>query len=615
MVEQIRDGRRTADRARATRHLPRGGRASALTAGKPLAAIMEQCAAAIAEHLPVTHVTVWTVGPGGGWLDRQGSAGGAGPFGRAYDRVPIGALEIGVIAQSRISVVTNDVAANPQLQKRMWSAGAAAFAFAGYPLVVNDDLVGVMAMIADEPLSDRGQDTLALMAQTVAVGIARKQLEDSRTQMASILDSAADFVTIGQTHGPPIYAELLLARRALGIGETETVSSLMAFRPPAFRTHFEGVLLAQVKREGSWSGESEYVSRGGRIIPVSQVSVGHQDSSGKLLYLSTIARDISDQKLAETALRDSEGRFRLIAETITEVFWIAGADVGLSRITYISPGHRERVWGRSCASLYARPRSFVEAVHPDDQERVLFTLRVQTTGEPFDHEYRIVRPDGEIRWVWDRGFPITDPQGRVLQYVGASQDITDRKRADAHVGLLARAIESTGEMVSVTDLDDHFTFVNRAFRQTYGYSEEEVIGHTPTLLRPGDQYEDLFNEVSRETRRGGWAGELPIRCKDGSEVVVSLHTSLIRDHSGQTIGLLGVARDITLHRSLEDQLRQSQKMEAIGQLAGGIAHDFNNLLTAILGNAALLDESLPEEDARRRDDMSRSATRPIEPRP
>ncbi len=138
-------------------------------------------------------------------------------------------------------------------------------------------------------------------------------------------------------------------------------------------------------------------------------------------------RNISARKAAQEALRESEERFRLITETMTEVFWIA--DVPIEKMLYVNPAY-ELVWGRSCKSFYENPRSFLDAVHPEDLERVLATLEIEKGGQPFDHKYRITRPDGSIRWIWDRGFPTQDKTGKVIRYVGVAADITERKRTE-----------------------------------------------------------------------------------------------------------------------------------------------------------------------------------------
>jgi PAS domain S-box-containing protein len=124
-------------------------------------------------------------------------------------------------------------------------------------------------------------------------------------------------------------------------------------------------------------------------------------------------------------LRESEERFRQLAENISEVFWMS--DPQKSEVLYISPAY-EQVWGRSCQSLYERPRSFLDAIHPEDMEHVrVASLERQACGEGGDVEYRVVRPDGSVRWVRDRSFPVKDPAGRVYRMAGIAEDITEQK--------------------------------------------------------------------------------------------------------------------------------------------------------------------------------------------
>src|SRR5262249_18600664 len=130
----------------------------------------------------------------------------------------------------------------------------------------------------------------------------------------------------------------------------------------------------------------------------------------------------------EKVRAESEERFRQLAESINEVFWMA--DPQTTEILYISPAY-EQVWGQSCQSLYEQPRSFLDAVHPDDRERVrVAALEKHSRGEATDEEYRVARPDGSVRWVRDRGFPVTGANGRVYRMVGIAEDITEKKRAE-----------------------------------------------------------------------------------------------------------------------------------------------------------------------------------------
>jgi PAS domain S-box-containing protein len=146
--------------------------------------------------------------------------------------------------------------------------------------------------------------------------------------------------------------------------------------------------------------------------------------------------DISERKQAEEALRESEARFRQLAESIDEVFWLANAD--LTEMLYVSPAYRE-VFGRSCESLYRDPRSWLEAVHPEDRERVWRVVDKKSARGAMDETYRVVRPDGSIRWIRDRGFAIRDASGEAYRFAGVAEDITDEKRGEEE---RARLLES-----------------------------------------------------------------------------------------------------------------------------------------------------------------------------
>ncbi len=152
---------------------------------------------------------------------------------------------------------------------------------------------------------------------------------------------------------------------------------------------------------------------------------GYWDADGRLTRMAGSLQCVTDRKRAEEALRETEERFRQLAEHIREVFWLTNPEK--SQILYISPAY-ETIWGSSCGQLYASPGSWLEAIHPDDRERVSQAARTkQVTGE-YDEEYRIIRPDGTLRWIRDRAFPIRDQHGAVYRIAGLAEDVTDRKR-------------------------------------------------------------------------------------------------------------------------------------------------------------------------------------------
>lgn len=147
------------------------------------------------------------------------------------------------------------------------------------------------------------------------------------------------------------------------------------------------------------------------------------DTQGRFVRMAGTLQGVNDRKRAEEALRESEEMFRQLAEHIREVFWLS--DPEKTRMLYVSPAY-ETVWGRSCGSLYAAPASWTDSIHPDDQPRVREAALTKQVSGLYDETYRIIRPDGSIRWIRDRAFPILNREGRVYRVAGLAEDITER---------------------------------------------------------------------------------------------------------------------------------------------------------------------------------------------
>lgn len=152
-----------------------------------------------------------------------------------------------------------------------------------------------------------------------------------------------------------------------------------------------------------------------------------KDINSQPLRMYGLNIEITEHKEAEEKLKESESRFRQFAENIREVFWMS--DPLKQKMLYISPAYEE-IWGRSCESLYQQPKSFLEAIHPEDQQRAITFVEQQPRGDKTDIEYRIIRPDGSMRWIRDRAFPIKNEVGQVYRIVGIAEDITQKRLAE-----------------------------------------------------------------------------------------------------------------------------------------------------------------------------------------
>jgi len=210
-----------------------------------------------------------------------------------------------------------------------------------------------------------------------------------------------------------------------------------------------------------------------------------------------IAGDITRTKQAQDDLRWSEERFRLLAEALPDVLWVSTP--GLAETIYVSPAY-ETVWGRSCESLYSDPKSFANAVHPDDRARVTEELERNADGD-WCCDYRIVRPDGQERWIEDRGFAVRDEAGNLLQMCGVARDVTERKRHEEERTSLEAQLRHAQKLESMGTLAGGVAHeINNPITGIMNYAELIQDG----LGGPGGAHPELAGfakEIVHETER------------------------------------------------------------------------------------------------------------------
>jgi len=504
----------------------------------------------------------------------------------------------------------------PQFAER----GSKIRGYAGIPLKTSSgQIVGTLCALDERPRDWTKRDIDVLNALSVAVmceiqrRIAERAAHD--TQLRLIAERTLAHSVQQQMPVGVVVAEIP-SGRLVSVNAQMTEIFRTAFKPaPDLKSYdwvgfrddgrryaaLEWPIARTVITREAVRGEEIRILRGdGSDGFVRMSSAPVRDSEGNVVAAVGIVVDVTDQRRAERAVRSTDERYKFVAKATNDVIW----DWDLKTNSLVWNDSVETVFGHKQSKIYPEIKWWKDHIHPEDRERVLAGIHavIDSGGNSWNDQYRYRRADGSYANVMDRGYVARDNTGAAVRMIGAMTDVTERSRSEAAIRFQAQLLNAVQQAVVATDHAGVVIFWNAFAEKLYGWTGAEAVGRPIEELTPSPFLRDHASEISERGAAGeSWTGEFLVQGKSGKAFPALLTTSPVRDEQGNVLGFVRVSIDLTERRNLEEQFRQSQKMDAVGRLAGGIAHDFNNLLTVIRLNTEIIMDGFDPTDPRSED--------------
>jgi PAS domain S-box-containing protein len=372
------------------------------------------------------------------------------------------------------------------------------------------------------------------------------------------------------------------AEQIFGYAREEVIGMMPPFCPivprPAWAA--SGEILARL-RSGDMAAHqvNENITKDGRTITCEWSNTPLLDRDGTFIGLISLAQDITQRRRADDALRSSEERFRQIAESISEVFWLTTPDK--HEIVYLSPGY-ETIWGQTREASYAAPQSWLEAIHADDRERVAQAAVTNQRAGTYDEEYRIVRPDGTVRWVRDRAFPVLDGSGRLVRIAGVAEDVTARKESEDRLRVTTEQLRGlSASLVRAREEEGR-----RIARELH----DELGGSLSAIKWDLERLASSLNEASEpdlaavKQRLSGVAGTVAATAAAVRRIASELRPSML-DDLGLVDAIEWHAQEFERRTGIACQVDRAGTAVPSGSIATEVFRIFQEALTNILRHA------------------------------
>jgi two-component system, NtrC family, sensor kinase len=432
--------------------------------------------------------------------------------------------------------------------------------------------------------------------------LADRALAESETRFRAIATAALDAVIMIDAHGAITFWNPA-AERIFGYAAGEALGRhfhRLVVPEPHLSAHLAGLARFAVSGEGSAVGRTlalRAVRKDGRELAV-ELSLAAVPLHGEW-HAVGIVRDVTEQQQADLARQRERILHRTILDALPDCIYAKDAEgrktlSNLADLRSLGATREQEVLGKTDYELL--DRGVAQACFADD-------MRVLKQGETVrDRQELIVNPLGEQRWLETTKVPLRDEAGAIVGLVGIGHDVTHRRQMEEQLRKLSKAVEQSPASVVITDTAGRIEYANPRFCAVTGYALDEVIGQNPRVLKSGDTSPEAYRDLWETITAGGeWRGEFRNRKKNGDLYWEMAVVSPITDDNGTITHFLAVKEDITERKRrererelLEVQLRQAQKLEAIGQLAAGITHEINTPMQYIGDNTRFVQSSFSE---------------------
>ncbi len=551
------------EKSRWARHAAlRADVSAALAEGGTLQSILQRCTECIVDHLEAAFARIWTLNEEEKMLELQASAGMYTHLDGPHGRVPVGSFKIGLIAQERLPHLTNDVRNDPRVSDKEWAEREGMAAFAGHPLVVEDRLVGVMAVFARKSLREDTIEALASVADVIAQGIERKRTEEALQKSESSLAAAQRIAHIGNfeysiEEDEARWSDELY--RIFGFAPQQFVPTYKTFLNsvhPDDRDLIRRSVRQALYEENQGGVDYRIVRSDGEIRAVQSYYEVIRNVSDRAVKLIGTVHDITERKRVEEALKESEERYRAVIEQTIEGIYLGAADT--KRVLESNAAFRGML-GYTAEELRGMHIHEFVAHDPENIDSVFQS--VLDKGHHFIGERKYRRKDGSIVDVETSATMISYNDREVLCTV--VRDVTERKKAEEALKESEerfRALtQNSSDIITLLAADGTIRYQSPSIERILGYRPEEMIGDNAfDYVHPDDlgRVEMAFAEGLKDPRRRPSA-EYRFRHKNGSwRWLESVGTNLLDDPG---LGEYVVnSRDITRRRWTEEALRKSE---------------------------------------------------------